>query len=223
MWKVFWLATQLYSDTMLHKLQYISQGKDGHEHIRNIHKALDAGVQWIQLRLKNTDEKTYILYGLAARDLCDKYGATLIINDSVEVARECYADGVHLGLTDMPIKKAREFMGNKLIGGTANTFEDVRKRYEEKVDYIGLGPFRFTPTKEKLSPLLGLEGYKNVIEKTKVLDIQVPIYAIGGIEGNDVEEIMRTGIHGIAVSGLITHHERREELVRELKILLNHA
>ena len=208
---------------MLHKLQYISQGADAAEHLRNIHHALDAGVQWIQLRMKNADEKTYILNGLAARDLCDQYKATLIINDHPGVARECYADGVHLGLTDMSIGEARRIMGNKIIGGTANTWEDVLKRHQEKVDYIGLGPFRFTPTKEKLSPLLGLEGYRNIVEKTSGLENAVPIYAIGGIEGNDVEAIVQTGVHGIAVSGLITHHHRKAELVRELKILLNHA
>jgi len=208
---------------MLHKLQYISQGTDAAEHLRNIHKALDAGVQWIQLRLKQADEKTYILNGLAARDLCDQYKATLIINDHPGVARECYADGVHLGLTDMDVEEARNILGNKIIGGTANTLEDVLKRHNEKVDYIGLGPFRFTPTKEKLSPLLGLEGYKTIVEKIRGLDVAVPIYAIGGIEGNDVEAIVKTGVHGIAVSGLITHHRKKNELVRELKILLNHA
>jgi len=208
---------------MLHKLQYISQGADGPEHVRNIHRALDAGVQWIQLRLKNADEKTYILHGLAVRDLCDHHKATFIVNDHPAVAVECYADGVHLGLTDMTVESARQMLGKKIIGGTANTMADVMKRYTEKVDYIGLGPFRFTPTKEKLSPLLGIEGYKKIMAETSRLEQQIPIYAIGGIEGNDVEEIVQTGIHGIAVSGLITHHHRREELVRELKMLLNHA
>jgi thiamine-phosphate pyrophosphorylase len=208
---------------MLHKLQYISQGADGTEHVRNIHRALEAGVQWVQLRLKNTDQKTYILHGLAVRDLCDQYKATFIVNDHPAVALECYADGVHLGLNDMDVKAARQIMGKKIIGGTANTMNDVIQRYAEKVDYIGLGPFRFTPTKEKLSPLLGIEGYKKIVEEAGRFEKQIPIYAIGGIEGNDVEEIMQTGIHGIAVSGLITHHSRREELVRELKILLNHA
>lgn len=208
---------------MLHKLQYISQGSDGTEHVRNIHRALDAGVQWVQLRLKNTDQKTYILHGLAVRDLCDQYKATFIVNDHPAVAVECYADGVHLGLNDMTVEKARRIIGKKIIGGTANTIEDVMQRYGEKVDYIGLGPFRFTPTKEKLSPLLGLEGYKKIVAETSGFEQQIPIYAIGGIEGNDVEGIMQTGIHGIAVSGLITHHSRRQELVRELKIILNHA
>lgn len=208
---------------MLHKLQYISQGANPEEHVRNIHRALDAGVQWVQLRLKNTDEKTYILNGLAARDLCDKYKAVLIINDHPGVALECYADGVHLGLNDMHIAAAREILPGKIVGGTANTFDDVVKRIGEKVDYIGLGPFRFTSTKQKLSPILGLDGYKDIMEKMKAHTGSVPVYAIGGIEGNDVEHIVKTGVHGIAVSGLITHTNKRKELVNELNRTLNYV
>ncbi len=127
------------------------------------------------------------------------------------------ADGVHLGLSDMSVEEARLILGNtKIIGGTANTFEDVLQRTAENCDYIGLGPFQFTTTKQNLSPILGLEGYRTIIEKMKMKNINIPIYAIGGIVLENVESLMETGIHGIAVSSLITQNETPSQLINQL-------
>jgi thiamine-phosphate pyrophosphorylase len=143
--------------------------------------------------------------------------ADYIINDNVYLAKKMDADGVHLGLTDMSVLEARQILGEtKIIGGTANTFEDVLQRTVENCDYIGLGPFQFTATKEKLSPILGLEGYRSIIEKMKAKNIQIPIYAIGGIALESVESLMETGIHGIAVSGVITQSENPLQLITQL-------
>lgn len=208
---------------MLHKLQYISQGNSAEEHITNIQSVLDAGVQLVQLRLKNIDDKTYSEYGKKAKELCSKYNAHLIINDNPLVAKNCSADAVHLGLNDMGIHEAVQVFPGKIIGGTANTFEHIQQRCSENVDYIGLGPFRFTTTKEKLSPVLGTEGYKAIIAKMKEEKLEKPIYAIGGIELNDIAEIMNTGVYGIAVSGLLTKAADKKQLVKDINTILYHA
>lgn len=202
---------------MYNKLQYISQGNTVEEQKYAIGKALDSGCEWIQLRFKT--QNTLDLFHLAesVKMLCDLYSAEYIINDNVHLAQQLEADGVHLGLTDMNISEARAILGEtKIIGGTANTFEHIRQRSQEKCDYIGLGPFQFTTTKEKLSPILGLEGYYSIVQKMKSQNIEIPIYAIGGITLKNVQDIMETGIYGIAVSGLISQSQIPSKLISQL-------
>lgn len=208
---------------MLHKLQYISQGISPDHHLKNIEVALNAGVKLIQLRLKNISDEMYIDYASKAKILCDIHEAFLIINDNANVAKHSHADALHLGLDDMNVLEAKKIIPNKLIGGTANTFEHIQQRCAEKVDYIGLGPYQFTSTKEKLSPILGIEGYRNIIHKMKKENFTTPIYAIGGIELKSIEAIINTGVHGIAVSGLITHSDNKEKLIKEINKILYHA
>ncbi len=202
---------------MYHKLQYISQGNTVEEQLFNIRKALDNGCEWIQLRFKNASTAELFDVAETAKILCDVFSAYLIINDNVHLAQQLNADGVHVGLTDMNVAAARTILGReKIIGATANTFEDIQNHIENGCNYIGLGPFQFTATKEKLSPILGVEGYRNIIEKMKAKKIQIPIYAIGGIQLTNVENIMETGVHGIAVSGLITKSENPSVLITQL-------
>ena len=202
---------------MYKRLQYISQGNTIDEQLHNIRQALEHGCNWIQMRYKKaTSEDTFTL-AEAVKILCTEYSATFIINDNVPLAQKIDADGVHLGLKDMKISNAREILGeNKIIGGTANTLEDVQKQINQGADYIGLGPFRFTQTKDNLSPILGLEGYQNILKELKSQQIEIPIYAIGGIQLEDVESIIKTGIHGIAVSGLITASDSKSKLITAL-------
>ena len=149
--------------------------------------------------------------------LCEEYLANFIINDNVHLAKQINADGVHLGLSDMEVAEARSILGKtKIIGATANTFEDIVQQVNNGCDYIGLGPFQYTKTKAKLSPILGLEGYSSIISKMKDSQIEIPLYAIGGITLEDVESLMLTGIHGIAVSGLITKSDQKDKLITEL-------
>lgn len=202
---------------MYNKLQYISQGKTIEEQLYNIHQALDAGCDWIQMRFKNQTEKNTFALAEAVKFLCEEYLANFIVNDNIYLAQQIAADGVHLGLTDMKIDEARAILGNtKIIGGTANTFEDIKNHAKNGCDYIGLGPFRFTETKEKLSPILGLSGYFKILEELKKHNIQIPVYAIGGITLKDISPLMETGIHGIAVSGMVTKNEEKEKLIQQL-------
>ena len=107
---------------------------------------------------------------------------------------------------------------NKIIGGTANTITDVLQRIDEPCDYIGLGPLRFTPTKEKLSPVLGFEGYQTIIDELNERTIEIPkIFAIGGVIFNDIELLQQIGIYGVAVSGQITS---QPTMINEFKKIL---
>lgn len=207
---------------MCSKLQYISQGSTVKEQVENIQSTLDAGCGWVQLRFKNANEKEFIKIAEQVKIICSAYNATFIINDNVEVAKTIDADGVHLGLKDMLITQARTILGaTKIIGGTANTLEDVLSRVNEKCDYIGLGPFRFTTTKEKLSTVLGLEGYEIIMNELLIRKIKIPIYAIGGIRIDDIADLINRSIYGVAVSGAITNHSNKKGVIQKFNSLLH--
>ncbi|SHL17537.1 thiamine phosphate synthase [Chryseobacterium polytrichastri] len=204
----------------MEKLQYISQGFTIEDQELNIRKALDNGVKWIQVRWKNALENEFIKLCEISKKLCSDNQAVCIINDHVHIAKDIDADGVHLGLNDQSIEIARQVLGkDKIIGGTANTLSDVLQRINEGCDYIGLGPLRFTSTKEKLSPILGFEGYEKIIQDLKTQSLEVPkIFAIGGVVLNDIELLQQIGIYGVAVSGLITNETAT---VHEIKLALH--
>ncbi|QLC66246.1 thiamine phosphate synthase [Flavobacterium sp. LPB0248] len=202
---------------MYNKLQYISQGETVEKQLYNIKQALDTGCKWVQMRFKNQTQKDVFTLAEAVKPLCEEYLANFIVNDDLHLAKQIAANGVHLGLTDTKIDEARAFLGtSKIIGGTANTFEDIENHVKNGCDYIGLGPFRFTATKEKLSPILGLSGYYEILQKLKKNKIDIPVYAIGGITLRDVSPLMETGIFGIAVSGIITESDEKEKLIQQL-------
>lgn len=202
---------------ILNRLQYISQGNSVEEQLYNIHQALDNGCDLVQMRFKTTVQSELFTLAEAVKILCQEYLSTFIINDNVVLTKEMDADGVHLGLTDMPIAEARSILGNaKIIGGTANTFEDIQNHAKNGCDYIGLGPYRFTKTKDKLSPILGLEGYETILNQMRQAGLNIPVFAIGGILLEDVAAIIKTGVHGIAVSGLITQSDTKTKLITQL-------
>jgi len=208
---------------MYSKIQYISQGTTAAQQLNAIKNALDAGCNWIQLRYKNAPEAAVLQLALQVKNVTESYNCTYIINDHPQIANAVDADGIHLGLDDMPVAQAREIIGPaKIIGGTANTLTHVLQRHNEQCSYIGLGPYRFTATKEKLSPVLGLEGYADIIQQVKELNITTPIYAIGGIAQEDIPPILKTGIYGVALSGLITNHPHKKQLLTNLNTICNH-
>ncbi|MET3115169.1 thiamine-phosphate pyrophosphorylase [Pedobacter sp. CG_S7] len=207
---------------MIDKLQYISPPTTRFSPIPAVASALAAGCKWIQLRVKDQPENMVLQYALAAKALCEEYQAKLIINDYPEIALLAGAYGVHLGLVDMPVKEARLIVGQKrCIGGTANTFEDILQKVVAGVDYIGLGPFKFTFTKKNLSPIVGLAGYKTIMEKVKQANISLPIIAIGGIELEDIPSLMQTGIYGVAISAALTQAKDRNNLIKSMYRDLN--
>ncbi|AUC23021.1 MULTISPECIES: thiamine phosphate synthase [Polaribacter] len=201
---------------MISKLQYISQGKTPEQHLENIQKACVAGAEWVQLRLKNFDAEIILETANKAREITNSFKAKLIINDHYKIAKSVKADGVHLGKNDECPLVVRAYLGvSFIIGGTANTAEDCNSLLDKKVDYIGLGPYQFTETKKNLSPVLGVLGYRKILEE---LQTETLIIAIGGITLKDVPEIINTGIYGIAVSGEIT---KEVSSIAEFQEILN--
>lgn len=199
-------------------IQFISHYTDTISYLDSIRLALEGGCRWVQLRMKDATDEEMLPVALEAQRLCREAGATFIIDDHVELVKKIHADGVHLGKMDMPIAEARKILGAEyIIGGTANTFEDVQAHYEAGANYIGCGPFRFTTTKKKLSPVLGLEGYRSIVSQMRSAGIDLPIVAIGGITAEDIPAIMQTGVTGIALSGTVL---RASDPVAEMRRLI---
>lgn len=185
-------------------LQYISHFTQQISYAEGIRMALEGGCRWIQLRMKDAPAEEIIACAEDVMPLCRRHGAKFLLDDHVELVRQLGADGVHLGKNDMPVDEARKILGpDIIIGGTANTIEDIIRLHKQGADYIGCGPFRFTTTKKNLSPILGLDGYKSIVLKMKELGIDLPIVAIGGITVEDIPSVMGTGVSGIALSGAI--------------------
>lgn len=202
-------------------IQFITHSNNRYGYVDGARLALEGGCRWVQLRMKEATEAEFMAAAAEIGRLCKEHGATFVLDDQVEWVEKTGADGVHLGKNDMPIDEARKILGSdKIIGGTANTFEDVERLYRQGADYIGCGPFRFTTTKKNLSPVLGLEGYQHIVDQMKSHGINLPIVAIGGILESDIKSILATGVSGIAVSGGILNAENpAEEMQRFLKHL----
>ncbi len=208
---------------MIPKLHYISQGNSPKEHLENIQKACTSGAELVQLRFKNIpayrtggSEKKFLKIAKEARELTEYFQTRLIINDNYKIAKEVKADGVHLGQTDSCPTIARKHLYSwQIIGGTANTFKDCETLLDKQVNYISLGPFRASTTKENTPPVLGLMGYTAI---TDVLKTGTPIIGVGGITTTDVKSILEAGISGIAISEAIT---RDFNLISEFHQLLN--
>lgn len=200
-------------------LQFITHQTERYSYLDSARMALAGGCKWIQLRMKEASEEEIEAIALQLKPLCKEKGAILILDDHVELAKKLEVDGVHLGKKDMPIDQARQILGEAfIIGGTANTFEDVVQHHRAGADYLGIGPFRFTTTKQNLSPVLGLEGYRTILSRMKEANIELPVVAIGGIAYEDIASILDTGVHGIALSGSIL---RADDPVAETERILN--
>ena len=203
-------------------IQFITHANDRYDYLDGVRMALEGGCRWIQLRMKDASEEEILKTAENTRKLCRQYDAVFLLDDYVELVERSGADGVHLGKNDMPIDEARRLLGkDKIIGGTANTFEDVKRIYSAGADYIGCGPFRFTTTKKKLSPILRLDGYRRIIEQMTAYGINIPVIAIGGILLQDVSNIMQTGVSGVAVSGAILNANNDDNPVTTMKRFIN--
>ncbi|MFQ3575684.1 MAG: thiamine phosphate synthase [Cytophagales bacterium] len=189
----------------LPKLIFISDGESYQSQIDSIKYALAGGVQWVQLRCKNFELDELEGLALEVQEMCTEFGAMLSINDHPELALKILAEGVHLGKNDMPLNQAKQLIGENLIlGATANTFDDIKVANEKGVDYVGLGPFKFTNTKKNLSPVLGFNGFESALALMRENNINVPVYAIGGLTIEDVDSLLNIGVYGFAVSSAIT-------------------
>ena len=201
----------------MRSIQFITHQNDCIGYAEGAKMALEGGCKWIQLRMKDATDDEVRSVAAEIQPLCKQNEAIFLLDDRVELARELHADGVHLGKNDMPVAEARRVLGEEfIIGGTANTFEDIERLASQGADYIGCGPFRFTTTKKNLAPVLGLEGYRDIIENMRRAGIDIPVVAIGGITASDIDDILATGVKGIAVSGSVLTAENPVAMMRTL-------
>lgn len=203
------------------RLQYISSGNTSAEQYENIEKALKNGVSWVQIRFKKTDDTTFLKLAEKVKNLKKAYTFTLIINDKVHIAQKIDADGVHIGQDDMPVNEARALLGkDKIIGGTANNLKEVIQHINNTCDYVGLGPLRFTLSKENIRTSLGYEGYANICKQITTKP-HIPIYAIGSVTESDIPKLIEAGVYGVALSKHIENNLNDKNHINNLKKLLN--
>lgn len=201
-----------------YRLQFITHYNNVYSYVDSARIALEGGCRWIQLRMKDTEESLLEETAVIVQKMCKDYGATFIIDDHVYLTRKLKADGVHLGKNDMPVAEARKILGDSyIIGSTVNSFQDILSVIETSTpDYFGCGPFRYTSTKKNLAPILGLEGYRNIISQMKNYGIDISLVAIGGISKEDIPELMQSGIKGIALSGSILKAVHPQDEMKEI-------
>lgn len=188
-----------------YRLQFITHHNDRFSYLDSARLALAGGCRWIQLRMKGADSQLFEATAREVGALCREYGATFIIDDEVELAKRVGADGVHLGKEDMPVAEARAILGSEvIIGATVNSTEDILGHVHGTMpDYFGCGPFRFTTTKRRLAPTLGLDGYRAIMRQMHEAHISIPLVAIGGIAREDITPLLECGVDGIALSGSV--------------------
>ena len=198
-------------------IQFITHDTDSIGYVEGARMALEGGCKWIQLRMKDASDDEVRKAAAEIQPMCKEHEAVFLLDDRVELAKELHADGVHLGKNDMPIDEARCILGEEyIIGGTANTFDDIQRIASQGADYIGCGPYRFTTTKKNLAPVLGIEGYRDIIAKMHNAGINIPMVAIGGITPDDIDEILATGVQGIAVSGTVLNADDPVAMMKSL-------
>lgn len=206
------------SSFIVHRFHYLTQDLPDISHQELAEIACENGIRWIQLRVKNKSYEEWLQIAKEVKSVCDKYQAVLIINDNVVIAKEVDAHGVHLGKNDISIAEARAILGkDKIIGGTANTVEDIEYLQSTGVDYIGLGPYKFTETKKNLNSIVGLQGYAAILQ---FYNSKIPVIAIGGIKLEDVKPIMNTGVYGVAVSSVINLADNKPKVINAFLELL---
>lgn len=208
-----------------YQLQFITHHNDRFNYVDSARIALEGGCRWVQLRMKGVDEAILEQNAIVIQQMCREYGATFIINDNVLLAQRICADGVHLGRDDMSIKEARKILGcDSIIGATVNSFDDILYHLKGCApDYFGCGPYRYTSTKQNLAPILGINGYKEIIHQMRVRGIDIPLVAIGGIGREDIPHILEYGVHGIALSGSVLNADDSICEMQEIRELIyNH-
>ena len=178
-------------------------GKDFYDCVE---RAIKGGVKIVQLREKNISAKEFYEKALKVKEVCKRYGVLFIINDRMDIAQAVKADGVHLGQSDMPIKKAREILKDRfLIGATARNADEAVKAELLGADYIGSGAIFGTSTKDDAKKL-EMEELKKIIESVKI-----PVFAIGGINTGNVNMLRNIGLQGVcAVSGILSEKNCRK-------------
>jgi thiamine-phosphate pyrophosphorylase len=200
------------------RLQFLTLDQSPYSHAEQARFALEGGVKWIQLRTKNLSEKDWIKTAIEVGNLCRDFGATFMVNDSPRVALAAEADGVHLGPKDVSPQSARALLGEfAIVGVTLNTLDHLSILSTARIDYAGVGPVRYTTSKELLAPVHSDKSLQELIQGAR----PVPCYAIGGVRAEDWENLQRLGAHGFAVSSAIALSPDPLKSARDLVYLVS--
>jgi thiamine-phosphate pyrophosphorylase len=189
---------------------------DGRELPDLLRGAIAGGVEIVQLREKRLADDELVAVANAARALCERLGALLIVNDRPAVAAEVGADGVHVGQDDMPVREVRELVGpDMLIGVSTHSPAQIDAVDPTLVDYIGVGPVHETPTKPG-RPAVGLE-----LVSYAAANAAVPFFAIGGLRADNIPAAVRAGAERICVLRAIADAEDPESAARAVRAVLD--
>ena len=157
--------------------------------------AVQGGVTCVQLREKHSDSREFLAQAMLLKALLAARGVPLVINDRIDIALACGANGVHLGQSDMPVEVARRLLPHEVfIGWSVETLDDVARSAGLPVDYLGVSPVFSTPTKTDTKQPWGLAGLAQVCSATRL-----PLVAIGGIQQSNAQQVLQAGAHGLAV------------------------
>jgi len=208
------------------RIHYITQDMPDRTHQQLALEACQAGVDLVQLRLKNMEKSEMLKIARETQKICNRYRATLIINDHLNIALEIDADGIHLGNGDLDHEIARKELGeDKILGGTA--YNEIEAEFHQSkgiVDYIGLGTFRQTRTKPEIKDFLSLQEIGQLI--TRLQQVQgrtIPLLVIGGIRIADIAPLLEVGVHGIAIASLINESSDKASIFKSIQQAFNHA
>ncbi|NEU09298.1 thiamine phosphate synthase [Flavihumibacter sp. R14] len=197
---------------------YLTQDLPHRSHAEQVQMACEAGANWIQYRCLSKPDAEMIpeIHEVAA--ICDDWGVTLILTDHYHLLDQVDAQGVHLEDMNADFAAVRAIITDeKTLGASANSFADIlRIANSGVVDYAGCGPFALTHTKPNDYPLLGLAGYREITGQMKQAGIDLPLLAVGGIQIPDVEELMKTGVFGIAVSAAVNLADDPQDAFRQI-------
>ena len=196
----------------IEKFQFITHDIPALTHVEQAQIACGAGAKWIQYRCLTKDDDALLEDINQIAEICDDWGATLIVTDHIHLNGKADIQGFHIEDMDADFIKLREELGEATtIGGSSNTPEGLLRLAAEGVDYAGFGPFSVTTTKPNQSALLGVAGYADAMQVLRDGEINLPVLAVGGVQLEDIEDLMATGIFGIAASAAINQAPDMEE------------
>lgn len=203
------------------RFHYLTQDLPHRTHLEQVQLACEAGAHWVQYRCmsKTDDEMLEELHPIAS--VCDDWGTTLIITNHFHLVALADIQGVHIEDMNADLNLVRNIIGeDKTLGASANTFEQIKNHIQNSADYIGCGPFGHTDTKPNQSKHWGIEGYQTIVEKLKAEKLEIPLIAAGGVQLQNVTDLINTGIHGVAVSAAVNLAENPKEAYKAIHQLL---
>ena len=200
------------------RFHYLTQDLPNRSHAEQTQIACEAGANWIQYRCLGKPDEEMIpeIHHVAA--ICDDWGATLILTDHYHLLDKVDAQGVHIEDMQADFDAIRSIITDeKTLGASANTFADIQRiALSGSVDYVGCGPYAYTDTKPNNYPLLRVQGYRDIVKQMTGSQMDLPLLAVGGIKAKDVDDLMGTGIFGIAVSAAVNLADDPGEVFREI-------